>query len=250
MEINEFCSTLKESRQFDDMEIRILRAMLMLTNRDVVKVDAAKIAQEAGISVTNAYKYLYSLQKKGLVESGQEKNKVFWLARSTNPFPRILSYVSKDYLRLKDLFADLEKKYEEYLEIRGKNIWLGEKAYEQYEGDFSNKASLLFDIAQEEIMITTDKFYDDIVMLEAIKRAVERGIKIRIIAAELHPETLAKLRKIGIEMRLGRALPYLVIVDAKHGMTVDENQKGIWFLNCKTDYKEKFEALWEKAHVI
>jgi len=250
MEINEFCSMLKESRQFDDMEVRILRAMLILTNRDVVKVDAAKIAQEAGISVTNAYKYLYSLQKKGLVENGQEKSKVFWLARSTNPFPRILSYVSKDYLRLKDLFADLEKKYEEYLEVRGKNIWLGEKAYEQYEGDFSNKASLLFDIAQEEIMITTDKFYDDIVMLEAIKRAVERGIKIRIIAAELHPETLAKLRKIEIEMRLGRALPYLVVVDGKHGMTVDENQKGIWFLNCKTDYKDKFEALWEKAHVI
>jgi len=250
MEINEFCSMLKESRQFDDMEVRILRAMLILTNRDVVKVDAAKIAQEAGISVTNAYKYLYSLQKKGLVENGQEKSKVFWLARSTNPFPRILSYVSKDYLRLKDLFAGLEKKYEEYLEVRGKNIWLGEKAYEQYEGDFSNKASLLFDIAQEEIMITTDKFYDDIVMLEAIKRAVERGIKIRIIAAELHPETLAKLRKIEIEMRLGRALPYLVVVDGKHGMTVDENQKGIWFLNCKTDYKDKFEALWEKAHVI
>ncbi len=51
-------------------------------------------------------------------------------------------------------------------------------------------------------------------------------------------------------MRLGRALPYLVVVDDKHGMTVDENEKGIWFLNCKTDYKDKFEEFWEKAHAI
>ena len=65
MEINEFCSLLKDSKQFDDLEVRILRAMLILTNRDVIKIDAAKIAQEAGMSVTNAYKYLYSLQKKG-----------------------------------------------------------------------------------------------------------------------------------------------------------------------------------------
>jgi sugar-specific transcriptional regulator TrmB len=250
MEINEFCSLLKDSKQFDDLEIRIMRAMLMLTNRDVAKADAAKIAQEAGLSVTNTYKYLYSLQKKGLVESGQEKNKIFWMARSTNPFPRVMSYISKDYIRLKELFAVLEKKYEEFLETRGKSVWSGEKTYEQYEGDFINKAALLFDLANEEIMITTDKFYDDIVLLEAIKRAVERGIKIRVIAAELHPETLQKLKKINIEMRLGRVLPYLIVVDDKHGMTVDENEKGIWFLNCKTDYKDKFEDFWGKSHVI
>jgi sugar-specific transcriptional regulator TrmB len=210
MEINEFCNMLKDSKQFDDLEVRILRAMLMLTNRDVIKIDASKIAQEAGMSVTNAYKYLYSLQKKGLVESGQEKSKVFWLARSSNPFPRIMSYISKDYIRLKELFGRLEITYGEFLDSRGKTIWSGEKTYEQYEGDFASKAALLFDIAKEEIMITTDKFYDDIVLLEAIKRAVERGIKIRIIATELHPETLAKLRKIGIDMRLGRAMPYML----------------------------------------
>jgi sugar-specific transcriptional regulator TrmB len=250
MEINEFCTLLKESNQFDDLEIRILRAMLMLTNRDVIKIDASKIAQEAGMSVTNAYKYLYSLQKKGLIESGQEKNKVFWLARSTNPFPRIMSNISKGYIRLKDLFGKLEGTYGEFLDARGKTIWAGEKTYEQYEGDFAGKAALLFDIAKEEIMITTDKFYDDIVLLEAIKRAVERGIKIRIIATELHPETLTKLRKIGIDMRLGRALPYLIVADGQHGMTVDENEKGIWFLNCKTDYAQKFEEFWSKAHAI
>jgi len=250
MEINDFCSLLKDSKQFDDLEVRIIRAMLMLTNRDIIKIDANLIAKEAGISVTNAYKYLYSLQKKGLVESGQDKNKVFWLSRSVNPFPRMMSYVSKDYIRLKDLFGKLENQYNEFLEFRGKAIWQGEKAYEQYEGDFINKASLLFDLANEEILITTDKFYDDIVLLEAIKRAIQRGVKIRIIATELHPTMLSNLRKIGIEMKLGRAAPYMIVVDGKHGMTVDESEKGIWFLNCKTDYKNKFEEFWEHSHLI
>lgn len=250
MEINDFCSQLKDSKQFDDLEIRIVRSMLMLTNRDVVKIDANVIAKEAGISVTNAYKYLYSLQKKGLVESGQDKNKVFWLTRSTNPFPRMMSYVSKDYLRLKDLFAKMETTYNDFIEARGKAVWLGDKAYEQYEGDFVNKASLLFDLANEEILITTEKFYDDIVLLESIKRAIQRGVKIRIIASELHPTMLANLKKIGIQMKLGRAAPYLIVVDGKHGMTVDENEKGIWFLNCKTEYRNKFEEFWNQAHLI
>jgi sugar-specific transcriptional regulator TrmB len=250
MEINEFCSFLKDSKQFDDIEIRIIRAMLMLANREQIKVDANLIAKEANLSVTNAYKYLYSLQKKGLVESGEDKNKVFWLARSTNPFQRIMSYVSRDYIRLKELFSKLETQYDEFLDLRGKTIWLGEKAYEQYEGDFVNKAALLFDIANEEILITTDKFYDDIVLLESIKRAIQRGVRIRIIATELHPTTLANLRKIGIEMKLGRASPYMVVVDGKHGMTIDESEKGIWFLNCKTDYKDKFEEFWEHSHLI
>ena len=250
MEINEFCSMLKDSKQFDDLEIRIVRSMLKLANRELLKVTANMIASEASMSVTNAYKYLYSLERKGLVESGQDKNKVFWLTRSTNPFPRIMSYVSKDYLRLKDLFSQIEKIYDDYIEMRGNSIWQGEKAYEQYEGDFIRRAALLFDIANDEILITTKKFYDDIVLLEAIKRAVERGVKIRVIASEMFPPMIEKLRKINIEMRLGRAMPYLIMADEKHGMTIDENEKGIWFLNCKTDYKDKFEDFWGKAHAI
>jgi sugar-specific transcriptional regulator TrmB len=250
MDTNEFCSMLKDSKQFDDLEIRIVRAILRLTNRDMLKASANDIAKEVNISVTNAYKYLYSLEKKGLIESGEDKNKVFWLARSTNPFPRIMSYVSKDYLRLKDLFVKLEKSYDDFLETRGKTIWQGEKAYEQYEGDFIRRAALLFDIAEDEILITTDKFYDDIVLLEAIKRAVERGVRIRVIAAEMFPPMKEKLKKINIDMRLGRAMPYLIVADEKHGMTIDDNEKGIWFLNCKTDYKDKFEHFWQKAHAI
>ena len=250
MEINEFCSMLKESKQFDDLEIRIVRAMLKLANRDLLKANANVIAAEAGMSVTNAYKYLYSLEKKGLVEAGQDKNKVFWLTRTSNPFPRIMSYVSKDYLRLKELFSKVEKMYDEYMDIRGKAIWQNEKAYEQYEGDFIRRAAILFDIANDEILITTKKFYDDIVLLEAIKRAVERGVKIRVIASEMFPPMIEKLRKINIDMRLGRAMPYLIMADEKHGMTVDDNEKGIWFLNCKTDYKDKFEEFWSKAHAI
>jgi len=250
MGITEFCALLRESSQFDDLEIRIIRSMLTLENRNKVKTTSNDIADEAGISVTNAYKYLYSLQKKGLIESSEGKNKVFWLSRSSNPFPRIFSFVSKDYLRLKELFSKLESEYDEMLKLKGKLAWLGDKLYEEYKEGFLNKASLLLDIAQQEILIASQKFYDDIVLLEAVKRAVQRGVKIKIIASEMHPETLNNLKKIGIEMRLGRMFPYLILSDGKHGLTVDENEKGIWFLNCKTDFREKFYQFWEKAHAI
>lgn len=250
MGITEFSALLKQTKQFDDLEIRILRALMILENRDRIKVTANEIAKEAGISVTNAYKYLYSLQRKGLVETSEGKNKIFWLARSSNPFPRLMSYVSKDYLRIRDLFSKLEKEYDEFLKKRGKIIWQGEKTYEQYEKDFIRRAAFLFDIANDEILITTHKFYNDIILLESVKRAIQRGIKIRIIADEIDPTILDNLKKLDIEMRLGKAWPYLIVVDGNHGMTVDENERGIWFLNCKTDYKDKFEEFWARAHAI
>lgn len=250
MGITEFCALLKDSRQFDDLEIRIIRAMLILENRNKTKMTANEIADEADISTTNAYKYFYSLQKKGLIESTEGKNKVFWLSRSSNPFPRVLSYVSKDYLRLKELFSKLEEEYNEMLKTKGKSIWLGEKVYEDYKEGFAEKAAFLLDIAQEEILISTPKFFDDIVLLEAVKRAVERGVKIKIISSEIHPDNLNNLKKIGIEMRLGRMFPYLILSDGKHGLTVDENEKGIWFLNCKTDFRDKFDQFWERSHAI
>jgi len=224
--------------------------MLTLENRNQSKATANAIADEAGISVTNAYKYLYSLQRKGLIESSEGKNKIFWLSRSSNPFPRVFSYVSKDYLRLKDLFSKLEKEYDEFLKPRGRSVWFNEKLYEDYSGGFVDKAAFLLDLAKDEVLITTHKFFDDIVLLESLKRAIERGVKIRIISSEIDPNILEKLRKIDIEMRLGRMWPSLILVDAKHGITVDDNEKGIWFLNCKTDYKDKFEDFWERSHKL
>ncbi len=248
--MTEFCALLRESKQFDDLEIRIVRGMLTLENRNKIQQTANEIAEESGISVTNAYKYLYSLEKKGLVESSEGKNKAFWLSRSSNPFPRIFSFVSKDYLRLKELFSKLENEYEDMLKLKGKAAWLGDKVYEEYKEGFESKASFLMDLAQQEILISTTKFFENIILLEAVKRAVARGVKIKIIASEMHPETLNNLKKIGIDMRLGRMFPYLILADGKHGLTVDENEKGIWFLNCKTDFREKFDQFWERAHAI
>jgi hypothetical protein len=88
-----------------------------------------------------------------------------------------------------------------------------------------------------------------VIVLEAVKRASERNVKIKIITQELHAEMIDKLNKIGIEIRLGRSYPYVILVDGMHGIT-DEAGKGTWFLNCKTHYKEKFEELWDKSDII
>ncbi len=245
---DDFCSLLKKSAQFDDLEIKILRAMLELWQRKQLKATASTIAREAKISVTNAYKYLYTLQNKGLIESSENKNKIFWLARSTNPFPRLFSYIGKDYLAKKKLFGQLEELYGKFLPLD--KVWGGEKFYEHYSKGFSSKAALLFDVAREEILITTTKFFDDFILLDALKRAITRGVKIRAVAEQIHPDLTKKLREINVDLRLGYAWPYMIVVDGVHGLSVDNEQKGIFFFNYKTDYKERFEKMWSEAEKI
>ena len=154
----------------------------------------------------------------------------------------------QDYIAKKDIFLRLEKMYSQMI-VSGE-VWGGEKKYEQYSEDFIGKASFLFDVSKSEILITAKRFYDNVVLLEAIKRAVERGIHIRIISEELHPEMVARLKKIGIEMRLGKAWPYIIVVDGSHGITVDVEDKGLWFLNYKSEYKTRFEEMWQKAEKL
>lgn len=55
----EFCEMLKQTKEFDELEIKIVKAMINLQNREQPKVTAAMIADGTDISVTNAYKYLY-----------------------------------------------------------------------------------------------------------------------------------------------------------------------------------------------
>lgn len=248
MATNEFLNLLRQTKEFDDLEVKIVEALLKLQNRNVPRASANQIADEAEMSVTNAYKYLYSLQSKGIVESMTDKNKVFWLARSANPFPRLFSSITKQLFDKKETFNQLKQIYEGLIDTD--LVWFGEKMYQQYEGNFANKAAFLIDIAKKEILITTNKFYDDIVLLDAIKRAIERKVKIKIIADTLHPDEAERLSRIGIDIRFGNAWPYIIVVDENHGITVDKSERGLWFLNCATDYKGKFEEKWEKAQEL
>lgn len=251
-EAEEFCNLLKETGSFDELEIKILKAMFEIKeNRNVMKSSANDISRTANVSVTNAYKYLYSLQERGIVESQKNddmKNKLFWLTDSTNPFPRILSYVARDYLKKRELFFEIEKMYRKLRPTHG--VWCGEKVFEHYDSGFSEKAAVLFDMAKNEILITTDRFFDDFVILDALKRAAAKGTKVMIITEETSPETTEKLKKTGIEVKIGYGWPYIILVDNSHGLTVDKEGKGIWFLNQKTDFKPKFLEFWEKANEV
>ncbi len=241
----DFCDLLKETKEFDDLELKIIRSMLNLENRDQAKVTAAMVANEIDMPVTNAYKYLYSLQQKGIVESTSGKNKIFWLARSANPFPRLFSYVTKDYFKKRDMFDKLKELYDGI--IRTDVVWFGEKMYEQYEKNFEDRFAFLIDVGKEEILITTQKFFTDVLVLDALRRAVERGVKIKIISNEIDATRMDGLKKLGIKIRLGKAWPYIGVIDDQHGITVDRDGRGLWFLNCSTDYKKRFEDMWSEA---
>ena len=38
-----------------------------------------------------------------------------------------------------------------------------------------------------------------------------------------------------------------MVMDERHGITVDKEGKGLWFLNCNTDYKKRFDEMWETS---
>ena len=252
-DINEFCKMLEQTGELDELELKIFKAMLFLdlrkeTKDTIPRLPASMIAERSGIPATNVYKYLYNLQEKGLIESSDGKNKVFWISRSSNPFPRIFGIVSRKFLAKKSLFNELEKRYENF--IKHGPIWGGEKFYQQYKGSFADKASQVIDVSKDEILITTSRFFDDVMILDAIKRAIERGVKIRMITGEINSAIIDKLKSFKIGIRLGRVFPYMILADRKHGVTVDQNEEGILFLNMDTDYQQKFEEFWGKADVI
>jgi sugar-specific transcriptional regulator TrmB len=243
--MDEFCNLLQQTNLFDSLEVRIVRAMLQLKPKQP-RVTAAMIAKQAGLSVTNAYKYLYSLQLKGLVESSKSKNKIFWIGESSNPFPRMISMVAQDYLSKKKIFADLQSIYDSSI-APTKKIWGGEKIYEHYDNNHESRILFLFDIAKEEALLTVDRLFKDFALMEAVARASSRGVRVRIVTELAEPELVEKLKKVGAELRLGRAWPHIIVVDGSHGMTVDLGDHGIWFLNYTSDYKNRFEQVWEKS---
>ena len=246
--IDDFCNLLRKSRYFDELEVKVLQAMLVLRRNKQLKCNANTIASTSNLSVTNTYKYLYSLQKKGLVESSKDKNKIFWLSSSTNPFPRILSYIGKEYLIKKDLYEKLASKYSAL--VPEGEVWGGEKVRENYDEDYLHKSSFIIDVSKKDVMMTMNRFNNDYVFVDSLKRAVERGVKIRIIAEEIDSGLSERLRKIGIEMRLGKSWPYIIVSDSRHGVTNEFEGGGRWFLNIPTDYSEKFEEMWENAQKV
>ncbi len=255
-DIDDFCGLLKKTGQFDKLEIKILFAMLSLEKGRQPKSSASDISKKAELSVTNAYKYLYSLQQKGLVESDSGKNKIFWLAR-TNPFQRMFSYVSREYLEKKEIFGKLKEIYDK--NVSGKEIWMGKRIFERYSNtaDFVEKAALIMDIAQEEVLIMAEDVEDDFILLDSMKRAAERGVKIRMMNSSMPEERIALMRKVGAELRFMDKIiqPFTMVADSRHGITIEmkgnpgrgSEMRGTWFLNQDTDYKKKFDALWEKA---
>ncbi len=255
-EIDDFCGLMKKTGQFDKLEIKILSAMLSLEKGRQPKNSASDISKKAELSVTNAYKYLYSLQQKGLVESDSGKNKIFWLAR-TNPFQRMFSYVSREYIEKKETFSKLKEIYDR--NISGKDIWMGKQIFERYSksGDFTDKAALILDIAQQEVLIMAEDIEDDFVLMDSIKRAIERGVKIRMMNSSMPEERTSLFKKMGAELRfMDRIMqPFTMVADGRHGITVEMKRNssqntemcGTWFLNQETDYRKKFDALWEKA---
>jgi sugar-specific transcriptional regulator TrmB len=236
---------LEESEYFDPLEIDILDAMVVLKHDGKKEITASEVSKEAEMSVTNAYKYLYSLKEKGLVEfRADKKNKIFWLAESSNPFPRLFSIIGAEFLRKKKLFQRLENVYNTHVTDK---VWKGQQLKETFEEGFAERIAYMFDIAKTEILITTKQFYSDYIVLDALKRAIGRGVKIKIITEIADQELSKKMQAVGVPLKIGFGHGQTIVVDSVHGLTLNLNGTCEMFLNYNTDYKAKFEDLWEKS---
>jgi len=247
--LEDFCSMLRNTGMFDELEVKILSALMSMRKEKKNKCTASEISKVALMSVTNTYKYLYSLQEKGIIESNKDKNKVFWLSNTSNPFPRLQSFLAREYLKKKDLFSKAQQVYENFVPING-HVWLGEKLYEKYESDFESRAAFLMDAAHEEIIIVAERVPNDIVILEAIKRAAVRDVKIKVLVRQMEPAALEKLKQIGIEARLGRVSEKAILSDGEHGIVQNSGKGGFWFTNYSNEYRQKLEKLWNEAEKL
>ena len=63
-------------------------------------------------------------------------------------------------------------------------------------------------------------------------------------------EISKNLDEIGVKMKLGYGWPYIMLIDGCHGITINREDKGVWFLNYTSEYKEKFMDFWEKSEKI
>ncbi len=239
---------LRRSKFFDKVEINVISAMLELESRGKIKNTASDIAKRAGLSVTNAYKYLYNLAKLGIVEFEQDKQKLFWLSR-VNPFPRIIALITSEYLEKKAALAAAEKLYEKVVVPRK----ISEKPrIRKFTGDFELFCAYIADTAKKELCVISDFVPEHFVVLDSWKRCEERNVEMRWLACELGEEKARFLERIGFEVRYTHEIiyPFIMVSDGKNGVVAEKIENGIsgfLFLNCENDFKEHFEKWWEDA---
>ncbi len=245
-------SLLERTGQFDELEIKILSAVLNLRKNRRDRFTANQISEAAKISVTNAYKYLYSLQQKGIIESIDSegfgpKRKLFWLSVSSNPFPRLFANYVSEFMEKKQLFSELEQFYSK-LGSFNDGIWQGNRLSENFSEGFEPRAAFIIDAARSEVLVSTPKLFDNYVLTDSLKRKAEAGVIIKIITAEADVSKAKKLQEAGIEIKFGKAKPSMIVSDSQHGIEIAK--EGQFFLNKKTDFKKTFLKQWEIAEEI
>ncbi len=240
---------LEISKFFDKVELKVFKALLELEAEGKVKSTAGEIARKAGITVTNAYKYLYNLEKLGIVEIEEGKQKLFWLSR-VNPFPRILSLVTKEYLEKKAALKTAENIYEKIVLPR-RVVEKPRKREIKNKQDFLVCCAYIADLAKNSLCVISDFLPEDFVVLEAFKRCKERHVEMRWLACEMEEEKAEVVKKIGFEIRFVDEIlhTFIMVADFSSGIAIESEEpfSAICFLNYPNKFKENFEKLWDSA---
>jgi len=243
---------IKRSRFFDRVEINVISSMLELEKNGKIKSTASEIAKKAGITVTNAYKYLYNLSNLGIVEYEEDKQKLFWLSR-VNPFERIIAIITKEFLDKKAALAAAGEIYKRI--ISPKKIHTKPRV-KKFENNFEILCAFIADYANKELCVISNWVPKDFIILDAWKRCEKRNVEMKWLASDLEEEKVNLLKSLGFEVRFTEEViyPFIMVSDERNGIVIEqlseENIKGFYFLNCINDFKEHFTKWWEDAGEI
>lgn len=243
---------IKRSKFFDKVEINVISSMLELEKKGKVKSTASEIAKNAGITVTNAYKYLYNLSDLGIVEYEEDKQKLFWLSR-INPFERIIAIITKDFLDKKAALATASEIYHKLIS----NKKIQEKPrIKKFDRNFEVFCAFIADHANKELCIISNWVPEDFIILDSWKRCEKRNVEMKWLASELHEEKVELLTRLGFEVRFTEEViyPFIMVSDERNGIVVEniseKGVKGFYFLNHLNDFKENFNKWWDEAGEI
>ncbi len=243
---------LKRSGFFDKVEINVLSALFQLEKEGKAKSTASEIARRAGITVTNAYKYLYNLSKLGMVEFEEDRQKLFWLSRA-NPFDRIIAIITKEYLEKK---AALVAAGEVYGKIISTKKIHEKPRIRKFENDFEILCAFIADHANKELCVISNFVPEDFVILDAWKRCEKRNVEMKWLASELNEERVEFLKRLGFEVRFTEEIIYhfIMVADERNGIVIEnlseDKISGFYFLNQVNDFKENFKKWWDEAGEI
>jgi len=214
------------------------------------------ISKKTGLTRTNTYNHLYSLAKKGLVESRTRKKKNYFYPNSPENLRILFEQKKKtEEIAERELNNILPSLVSTFLASSNRpsiSYWEGKIGLEKIYDDIlkEKKELLIFASIIDRVMPEFNELID-----KQIKRQARAGIKVRALVREeiINQEYIKKLRPLGIKIRglkNYRLTSQIIVYNNKVAITSFKKDLMSTLIENESiagSLKNIFEIIWEKA---